>query len=70
MLTYTELKKLDLKDLNAELKKARREWLGTKLSVRMSQDKKSHLIKANKRYVAQILTRMNETKTTKTSPKK
>ncbi|MBT5016391.1 50S ribosomal protein L29 [Candidatus Peregrinibacteria bacterium] len=59
MLPLADLKKLNLKDLGAELKKARREWLSTKLSVQMNQDKKSHVITQNKRYVAQILTTMN-----------
>ena len=63
MLTYIELQKLDSKDLLAELKKARQDWLGSKLSVKMNQDKKSHLIQLNKRYIAQILTRLNELKT-------
>ncbi len=59
MLPLAELKKLTLKDLAAELKKARRDWLSSKLSVKMNQDKKSHVIAGNKKYVAQILTLMN-----------
>ncbi len=74
MLPFVELRKLNLKDLNAELQKARRNWLSAKLSVKMSQDKKSHLITANKRYIAQILTLMNalakQEPTEEASPKK
>ena len=60
MLKIAELRKLDQKALSAELTKARRDWLKVKLSAKMGQDKKSHLIKSNKRYIAQILTLMNQ----------
>ena len=60
MLPLAELRKLDQKGLSAELETARRDWLAVKLSAKMGQDKKSHLIKSNKRYIAQILTIMNK----------
>jgi ribosomal protein L29 len=60
MLSTEELRKKDLKALNEELVKAREALLAAQLSVRMNQDKKAHLIRSNKRYVAQILTVMNE----------
>ncbi len=69
MRTFADIQKMELKDLSAELEKARRDWLNAKLSVRMSQDKKSHLIAHNKRYVAQILTQINRLKKEKPQEK-
>lgn len=62
MQTLAELRKLDTKGLSEELATARRDWLAIKLSAKMGQDKKSHLIKNNKRYIAQIMTLMNSSK--------
>jgi ribosomal protein L29 len=59
-MTITQLRKLSQKDLEAELIKARRNLLSNRLSIKMSQDKKSHVIKKEKTLVAQILTVMNE----------
>ncbi|MDP2624598.1 MAG: 50S ribosomal protein L29 [Candidatus Peregrinibacteria bacterium] len=60
MLTLVELRKRDLKNLMEELKRAREAWLSAKLSVKMDQDKKSHVIQNNKRYIAQVMTVVNE----------
>jgi len=60
MLSTQDLRNKSLKDLQTELKKARLDWLKTKMSLKMNQDKKAHVMRKNKRYVAQILTVMNE----------
>lgn len=62
MLTVTELRKLDHKGLMKELAATRRDWLKSKLALKMSQDKRSNVYQMNKRYVAQILTVANELK--------
>lgn len=59
MLTLAELQNLNSKELQAELLKARRELLKITLLVKTRQDKKSHLIRGYKRYIAQILTILN-----------
>lgn len=56
MLSLTDLRKLDRKNLMKELEGARRDWLASKLALKMNQGKKSDTFQKNKRYIAQILT--------------
>jgi ribosomal protein L29 len=60
MLTVQELRKKSLKDLNAELRSARVAAVKAQIPLRMNQDKKAAEGKKKQRYVAQILTVMNE----------
>lgn len=60
MLTVEELKKLSRKDLQKELEAAHRNKLQLQYSLKMKQEKKSHLKQGNQRYIAQILTLMRE----------
>lgn len=59
MKTLAELRKKDLKDLHVELIQARLEYAKVKMPVKMRQDKKTHIARGYKRYVAQILTLIN-----------
>jgi len=60
MLTIQELRKLSTNDLQVELKKARENAFKAMIPVRMGQDKKTTEAKKKQRYVAQILTLINE----------
>lgn len=55
MYTLQELRKKNIKDMLDELKKAREICLKSQLSLKMNQDKKSHVMQKNKKYIAQIL---------------
>jgi ribosomal protein L29 len=66
MLTLKELRKLNSGDLQIELKKAREESLKAMIPVRMGQDKKTTEAKKKQRYVAQILTIMNQSRNEET----
>lgn len=56
MLNLEDLRKLSAKDLNAELVKVNMDLAHRKLHVRLGEDKQNHLIKAMKKYIAQIKT--------------
>jgi ribosomal protein L29 len=60
MLTLTELRKLEMPGLDAELHTARLSQSSAEMSLRMKQSKETHLGKKNGKYVAQILTVKNE----------
>ncbi|MBI2453372.1 50S ribosomal protein L29 [Candidatus Peregrinibacteria bacterium] len=60
--SLNELKNLSEKELIKELEKARKEVLRYKIGIRMKQMKDSHTLKKNKKYVAQIMTILSESK--------
>lgn len=62
MLTLQELRKKGTKDLQKELKDAHQALSKARIPVRMSQDKKSSDAKKKQRYIAQILTILNQEK--------
>ncbi|MDP2642862.1 MAG: 50S ribosomal protein L29 [Candidatus Peregrinibacteria bacterium] len=59
MRTPEELKKLDAKGLQDELNEARQELTRKRFDVKNNQAKDAHLIKKSKKYIAQILTALN-----------
>lgn len=59
MRTIEELKKLEQKELQKELEEARKELVENTFNVRNNQAKNSHTIKKSKKYIAQILTVLN-----------
>ena len=60
MLTLQELRKLDTAKLEKELKNAKIRMNAAKFSLRTNQDKKSHVVYAEKTYIAQIETVKSE----------
>lgn len=62
MLTTQELNNMPLKELQEELKKARRSLLDMRMQVKTNQSKAIHGLKKYKSYVARILTIMNKLK--------
>lgn len=54
MLTLAELRQKDLKTLQSELEKARQTLLKSKMSLKLQQDKKSHVMTQNKAYIAHL----------------
>ena len=59
MRTIEELKKLESKELQKELEEARKELVEQRFNVKNNQAKDSHGIKKSKKYIAQILTVLN-----------
>jgi len=59
MRTIEELKKLEQKELQKELEEARKELVENTFNVRNNQAKNAHTIKKSKKYIAQILTVLN-----------
>ncbi|MFA6305370.1 MAG: 50S ribosomal protein L29 [Candidatus Gracilibacteria bacterium] len=59
MRTIEELKKLDQKGLQKELEETRKELIERKFDVKNNQAKNIHSIKKSKKYIAQILTVLN-----------
>lgn len=59
MRTIEELKKLGKPELQKELMEMRNELVETRFNVRNNQAKNSHAIKNLKKYIAQILTVLN-----------
>ena len=64
MFELIELQKMPLKGLLKELGEARVELFKTKFEVETGQEKASHKIKKLKKYIAYILTLINENKET------
>jgi len=58
MLTYSEITQLSDKDLADELENSRNSLFRQKMGVKTTHLKDAHLIKALKRYVAQLLTEL------------
>lgn len=56
MLELLELRKLGQNELEKELATARRRLVQARNNLRTNQDKKSHLVSAYKKYIAQINT--------------
>jgi len=59
MRTLEELKKLEKAQLQKELEEARKELVENKFNVKNNQAKNTHTIKTSKKYIAQILTVLN-----------
>ncbi len=59
MRTLEELKKLDQKELQKALEEARTELVENRFNVKNNQAKNAHTIKKSKKYIAQILTVLN-----------
>lgn len=59
MRTLEELKKLEKPELQKELAEARKELVENRFNVRNNQAKNSDTIKKSKKYIAQILTVLN-----------
>ncbi|MFH1720709.1 MAG: 50S ribosomal protein L29 [Patescibacteria group bacterium] len=62
MVDLEELQKIPLKSLLKELGEARIELFKVKFEVETGQEKASHKIKKLKKYIAQILTIINDHK--------
>ena len=62
MLPIAELRKLDAKKLLQELEKAKSVVFKAKFEVKNGQSKSNHLIKVNRKNLAQIKTVMKEVK--------
>ena len=56
MLTNQEIRKLSIKDLNEELKKARMELTKSQLLNSVNQLKEVHILKQQRKYVARLKT--------------
>ncbi|EKD63367.1 MAG: hypothetical protein ACD_51C00283G0020 [uncultured bacterium] len=56
MLELQELRKIGQKELAKELATARKKLVQARNNLKTNQDKKSHMVKAYKKYIAQIHT--------------
>ena len=66
MLSNQEIKNLDQKDLHSELLRARHDLLKVLVGVKSGSSKESHLIRNLKKYIARLLTLLNQKNLSKT----
>lgn len=69
-LTLTELRNKDLKTLQAELERAQKALIMSKMGLKLQQDKKSHIMNQHKSAIAQIEMVINEMKAMPQTPEK
>ena len=64
MFTLEELRKVDVKKLSEELRKAEKDLFKVRFEVKSGQSKSNYKVNKGRRYIAQIQTIMTERQTT------
>lgn len=62
MLTLQELRNVSLKEINRELVQAKKSYDQTRIQIGTQHSKNSAVLQKDKKYIAQILTVMRESK--------
>jgi len=56
MLSIEDLRKMTVDELDKELNSSKRELYKVRLDIVSGQEKRNHLVRLNKKYIAEILT--------------